>query len=203
MANKKYIQESSGDIYDSPITFHGKPRKHKYPKNRKKRDVIEYKTPKKIQKRMEAIKHKESLASYAPLYSQIYTQSYSKSEIGHYLYIDFFVVCDGRIYKMTNLIANVMGWKILQSRQDTRAPYLCRVPYLKNPHNRDKMYVEIEEEAVKQLSLKMFGTPDGYFWQSLLKMYPHDIQRPEVKKTYIVNESSKPVKDYRVRRNTT
>lgn len=180
LADKKNIDNSSDDAYDSELTFHGTPRKRKYPKTRKKREITKYKL-KEEEKKLAQIK----LLSYAPEFTNIYTKSHAVSPDRKFLYVDVVAVYDNRLYKITKLISYVMGVPFLVSHARFRTPDTVRLDYNKTlDEHHEKPYILLEEKLIKDLSMIMFGYDAGYLWHSMHELHSYDIIKPSIQKTY-------------------
>lgn len=176
-------------LHDSPLTTRGTPRKRKYPKFRKKRDIDGYNTEKTL--KFSRIK-KESqikLLTFAPMYTNIYTLAYGNSDTSRYFYIDVFSVFDGRLYKITKMVAKILGYNIIPSHHRFRTPNVMQVPnYLKEDKVRERVFLDVEHMVVTNLSKAMFNIDNGYFHESIMELFPYEAEK-KVK-----------MKDYRVRR---
>lgn len=178
-------------FYNSELTFHGTPRKRKYPKTRKKRDIVNYST-KKYNLNADYIKECQiKLLSFAPLYTQIYTTSYSRNMQSNYVYVDVVAITDNRMYKLSKLVAKIMGYRLVRSSAKFKMPDVIAVPVENDWRDTDfedmrQPLLEIEEKLIKELSTRMFGHDSGYFWNSQLNLYAYDVVKPKREKTYKV-----------------
>jgi hypothetical protein len=194
-ASKHNISTTDGEQYDSPLTFHGTPRKQKYPANRKKRTLKRYST-KKNNRRATYIKDCQiKLMSFAPMYTTIYTMAHGRGDWNKYLYVDVLALHDNRLYKITKLVSAIMDYPLLQSKTNFRMPDVVRIPYEgTNEDTHEKRYIELEEKLVKDLSTKVFGYDSGYFWQSMHKLYAYDVEKESDAKEFRIR-ASKPKED--------
>lgn len=199
-AKKENIESENPDVHDSPLTFHGTVRKKTYPKNRKSRAGKGYTTKK---MKMDLVKNnKIKLLSFAPEFANIYTVSYVPTDRRRYIYMDVFAIVDNRLYKINKLLANVLGYRVSKNLGYMYGIASClMVPFLVNPENVDKSFVQIEEKLIKELSSMMFGYADGYFWQSLYKLHAFDAEHVAPKKDFNVSQVKEdaPKKNYRLR----
>lgn len=197
-ANKKHIITDNPDTHDSELTFHGRPRKRKYAKNRAKRDIVRYK--------MQDEQRKEAqikLLSFAPEFTSIYTISYYHQG-SKFIYMDVLALHDNRIYKITKLMCYILDSIFLKSQKGERSFHkhdLFRVKKTLSPEDRYYRYhVDLEEQTIKELSMVLFGYEDGYIWHSMHDLYSFDIKKPEVKKSYKVEKKvAEPTKNFRLR----
>lgn len=185
---KTTTKSSNKEYFDSPLTAHGKPRKRRYPKDRKPRELERYNTERTM--KFSRIK-KESqlrLLTFAPMYTNIYTLAYGRSDSSKYFYIDVFAISDNRLYKITKMVAKVMGYNIIPSHHTFRAPNVMQVPNLtKNDLVwKNKGYLTLEEMVVKELSLTMFGIDNGYFHESIMALFPFEVEKTVKQKDYRV-----------------
>jgi hypothetical protein len=194
-ASPSNISTTDGESYDSPLTFHGTPRKRKYTANRKRRALKRYST-KKNNRRATYIKDCQiKLMSFAPMYTTIYTMAHGRGDWNKYLYVDVLALHDNRLYKITKLVSAIMDYPLLQSKSNFRMPDVVRIPYGgTNEDTQEKRYIELEEKLVKDLSMKIFGYDGGYFWQSMHKLYAYDVEKQADAKEFRIRQA-KPIEN--------
>ena len=181
--------EVSKPLHDSPLTTRGTPRKRKYPRFRKKRDIDGYNTEKTMKFARIKKESQIKLLTFAPMYTNIYTLAYGSSDTSRYFYVDVFSVFDGRLYKITKMVAKILGYNIIPSHHRFRTPNVMQVPnYLKEDKARERGFLEVEHMVVANLSMAMFNIDNGYFHESIMELFPYEAEK-KVK-----------MKDYRVRR---
>ena len=195
-----FIEDSSEEVFDSELTFHGKPRKNKYPKNRKARVGIKYNTK---DNNIDSEIKKESqvkLLTFAPEYTSIYTNSVHRSPENKYIYIDVYAVVDNRLYKLNNLVSRVMGKKLISRHCRFVERDVVRTNLLKESDEVDMdTYVYTEMMLIKELSKIMFGYDGGYLWQSMHKLYAYDVEKPVLDKKYVKREIKEDINKFRMR----
>lgn len=210
----KNLSTSDGIKFDSPLTFRGTERKRKFAL-RRYRNLDYYGG---TLSKAEYLKLKESciikLLSFCQRYSTIYTNITGERDDG--VYIDVMTCVNNRIYRITRLVAIILGKKIANSK--SRRQYdkiVWRPPHDEygqaNPKRDNLRYAET---IVKEMSQIMFNCDDGFFWQDLSQIYSFNSEyRPKQKQHAIpkkpeeivvdkpeeVGVESKPKKSFRVR----
>lgn len=171
---------------------------HNYPLQRKERECI----VKTDGSRYIGIKKRKmqdmiiKLMGYAPAHCFIYTMTYNKTQASRYQYTDVFCVNNGRLFKITKIVAYIMGYKMHVMEGKYARPIFWSEDcmrlrtYKENQVLKKKDMVENEINLVKSLSMKLFNNEDGYNHESLLTMNSQfskpieEINHP--KKSYIV-----------------
>jgi hypothetical protein len=116
------------------------------------------------------------LMGYAPAHSAIYTITYNKTRASRYQYTDVFCINNNRLFKITKIVAYILGFKMHKPDTTDRPAILWSVDCMRVRTFREyavlskKDMVTIEIELVKMLSTKMFGVDDSYHHESVLLM---------------------------------
>lgn len=174
-------------------------KKHNYPLTRTQRITATKKDGSKYNSkhRTKMAEMQMKLMGYAPAHSAIYTHTYNKSRCARYQYVDVFCINNNRLFKITKIVAYIMGFEIPKNNKTDKSyvPYgvdCMRVrTYKENDSHTREEIVEIEANMIKDLSIKIFGVDNSYFHESISVMtseFKRTVDKVEnhVKKSYIV-----------------
>jgi virulence-associated protein VapD len=181
----------------------GRPRKvrsdsgvnHNYPDIRQRRTTFKRSdgTVYQTKKREAMMEMQMKLMEYAPPHSAIYTITYNTSKATRYQFTDFFCINNHRLFKLTKIVAYILGYKLYKPRSKKFWGKDCMmVRTFREYQTMDKVeMVKIEIDLVKILSQKMFGNEDAYHHESLVMMQsqydePMEEIKKLTKKSYIV-----------------
>jgi hypothetical protein len=181
----------------------GRPRKvrtdkgvnHNYPDIRKRRTTYEKEdgTVYQTKKRTSMQEMQMKLMEYAPPHTAIYTITYNKSKATRYQYTDFFCISNHRLFKLTKIVAYILGYRLYKPQGKNFWGKDCMmVRTFREYQTTDKLdMVKIEIDLVKILSKKMFNDENAYHHESLVMMqsqYDEPIEKVKelTKKSYIV-----------------
>lgn len=152
--------------------------KHDYPDNRVQRVTLEKKDGSKYnakyRNKMQDMQIK--LMGYAPAHSAIYTITYNKTRASRYQYTDVFCINNNRLFKITKIVAYILGFKMHKPDTTGRPAILHSMDCMRIRTFREnavlskKDMVTIEIDMIKILSTKMFGVDDSYHHESILLM---------------------------------
>lgn len=188
--DKRRQDADKNSMYTSEYTWHLTKRKNIYPRQRKSRTGIKYASKKKLEKQKIIKDAQEKVLTFAPRYSNIYTQSYWNSEGQRYLYMDVFSIVDGRFYKITKMVARVLGYRIIEkhrffSHKTVMAVRNWNLEEIRNP----EVHLRMEKEIVEALSKSLFGVTDGYFHESIEMMFPYDTMKISKQRDFRVRKN--------------
>ena len=172
--------------------------KHNYPTNRVQRVTVEKKDGSKYnaKSRREMQDMQIKLMGYAPAHSAIYTITYNKTRASRYQYTDVFCINNNRLFKITKIVAYILGFKMHKPDTTDRPAILWSEDCMRVRTHREyatlskRDMVAIEVEMIKILSAKMFGVDNSYHHESILLMFSEFERKVEeipnhTKKTYI------------------
>ena len=159
-----------------PRNDKGKPRD--YPATRAKRIHPERKHGGRYfslsRRRMQEMQMK--LMGYAPPHSAIYTITYNKTRASRYQYTDVFCINNNRLFKISKIVAYILGYKMHHHQYSGRPSVLhgkdcMRIRTFREHEavNRKEMITN-EVDMIKILSTKMFGVDNSYHHESILIM---------------------------------
>lgn len=151
---------------------------HSYPTNRVQRITVERKDGSKYnaKHRNEMQEMKMKLMGYAPPHSAIYTITYNKTRASRYQYTDVFCINNNRLFKITKIVAYILGFKMHKPDKTDRSPILWSEDCMRVRTHREyavlskRDMVVIEFEMIKILSTKIFGVDNSYHHESILTM---------------------------------
>lgn len=186
---KRRTEVNKSEHYTSEYTWHLTKRKNVYPKKRKSRKGVKYRTNKKVEKQNSLKEAQEKLLTFAPRYSNIYTQSYWNSEGQRYLYMDVFTVVDNRFYKITKMVARVLGHRMIEKQRYFSHKHVMAVRNWNMEEIRQpEVHLRMELEVVEALSKMMFSETNGYFHESIETMFPYDTMKITKQRDYRVRK---------------
>jgi hypothetical protein len=169
--------------------------RNNYPEVRQKRTTYERSdgTVYQTKQRAEMQEMQLKLMSYAPPHSFLYTITYNKTRASRYQYCDVFVINNGRLFKITKIVAYILGFRIYKPRKTVFWGKDCMVVRTFREYKVFTKYemIDIEYDFIRILSKKLFGIEDAYNHQSLLLMESQFDKKleevePQRKKSFIV-----------------
>lgn len=167
---------------------------HKYPTTRVQRvlplnpDGTKMKSPKRI--RMQEMQLK--LMGYAPPHTALYTITYNKTRSSRYQYIDVFCINNNRLFKITKIVAFILGFRMFKSKVACYGiDSMCVRTYREYTAFSRKDITDIEVNFIKMLAKKMYNDENAYYHESVVMMtseYEKDAEQIEnhtPRKSYI------------------
>lgn len=137
------------------------------------------------------------LAGYAPPHSYIYTITYNKTRAKRYQYTDVFCINNNRLFKITKIVAYILGFKLYKSKTVFWGTDAMVVRTFREYQTYSKQdMVDIETAFIKILAKKMYNDENAYVHEAIVMMqseYKHKVEEvvAHTKKSYIVARPNK------------